>query len=167
MATYIKIASVSVGSGGAANVSFSSIPATYTDLVLQLSLRDGTGNVGNFANISLNASGSGFTGRYLNGNGASASSGSGFPQLIVEYSGGSSTANTFGNAEIYFPNYRTSNFKSYSGTSVSENNATTAYADMAAGLWSNTAAISTITITPNTGSFVQYTTATLYGISNA
>lgn len=167
MATYIKIASVAVGGAGAANISFTSIPATYTDLILQCSLRDNTGNVGNFANISLNSSGTGFTSRYVNGNGSTTSSGSGFGQLIIEYNGNSSTANTFGSGEIYFPNYRSSNNKSYSGTSVTENNATTAYADMAAGLWSNTAAITTITLTPNTGSFVQYSTATLYGISNA
>jgi hypothetical protein len=33
--TYEIIASVTVGSGGAANIEFTSIPATYTDLVLK------------------------------------------------------------------------------------------------------------------------------------
>jgi len=164
--TYTLLETITVGAAGASSVTFNSIPQTgYTDLVVKMSVRDNTGNIGNFLNISLNGSATSFTGRYLNGNGASASSGSGFPRLVIEYSGASSTANTFGNGEMYFPNYTSANFKSYSSDSVSENNATTAYADMSAGLWSSTAAITSITFTPNTGQLVQYSTFSLYGVS--
>jgi hypothetical protein len=164
--TYTLLEQITVGAAGASSVTFNSIPQTgYTDLVVKMSVRDNTGNIGNFLNISLNGSATSFTGRYLNGNGASASSGSGFPRLVIEYSGASSTANTFGNGEMYFPNYTSANYKSYSGDSVSENNATTAYADMSAGLWSSTAAITSITFTPNTGQLVQYSTFSLYGVS--
>jgi hypothetical protein len=164
--TYTLLETITVGAAGASSVTFNSIPQTgYTDLVVKMSVRDNTGNIGNFLNISLNGSTTSFTGRYLNGNGASASSGSGFPRLVIEYSGASSTANTFGNGEMYFPNYTSANYKSYSGDSVSENNATTAYADMSAGLWSSTAAITSITFTPNTGQLVQYSTFSLYGVS--
>jgi hypothetical protein len=164
--TYTLLETITVGAAGASSVTFNSIPQTgYTDLVVKMSVRDNTGNIGNFLNISLNGSATSFTGRYLNGNGASASSGSGFPRLVIEYSGASSTANTFGNGEMYFPNYTSANFKSYSGDSVSENNATTAYADMSAGLWSSTAAITSITFTPNTGQLVQHSTFSLYGVS--
>ena len=164
--TYTLLETITVGAAGASSVTFNSIPQTgYTDLVVKMSVRDNTGNIGNFLNISLNGNTTGFTGRYLNGNGSAAGSGSGFPRLVVEYSGASSTANTFGNAEMYFPNYTSANYKSYSGDSVSENNATTAYADMSAGLWSNTAAITSITFTPNTGQLVQYSTFSLYGVS--
>ena len=34
--TYVAIATVTVGSGGAASIDFTSIPATYTDLVVKL-----------------------------------------------------------------------------------------------------------------------------------
>jgi hypothetical protein len=164
--TYTLLETITVGAANASSVTFNSIPQTgYTDLVVKMSVRDNTGNIGNFLNISLNGSTTGFTGRYLNGNGASPSSGSGFPRLVVEYSGASSTANTFGNGEMYFPNYTSANFKSYSGDSVSENNATTAYANISAGLWSNTAAITSITFTPNTGQLVQHSTFSLYGVS--
>jgi hypothetical protein len=37
--TFIKIASVTVGSGGAASMDFTSIPSTYTDLVIKVSTR--------------------------------------------------------------------------------------------------------------------------------
>jgi hypothetical protein len=38
---YEAIATVEVGSGGAADIEFTSIPATYTDLVVKLSVRTG------------------------------------------------------------------------------------------------------------------------------
>ena len=37
--TYTLISSVTVGSGGAANIEFTSIPSTYTDLLLKYYLR--------------------------------------------------------------------------------------------------------------------------------
>ena len=83
--------------------------------------------------------------------------------------GGTATANTFGNMEIYIPNYAGSSNKSVSVNQVGEDNAATAYATLLAGLWSNTAAITSIKLTPFSGgaSFVQYSTAYLYGVKNA
>lgn len=161
--TYNKIATVTVGSGGAATIDFQNIPATYTDLCLKVSLRDTFSGTGDYALISVN--GSSTSGKYLNGNGSSTSSGA---AAIVEYPGAGATSSTFGNGELYFSNYTSSNNKSFSIDSVTENNGTTAYADLSAGLWSNTAVITRITITPgNTATFVQYSTATLYGIKNS
>jgi hypothetical protein len=75
------------------------------------------------------------------------------------------TANTFGSTEIYIPNYTSGNYKSSSADSVTENNATTAYAQLAASLWNNTAPINSIKIfSANLGSIAQYSTAHLYGI---
>jgi hypothetical protein len=77
------------------------------------------------------------------------------------------TASTFANNEVTIPNYTSSNFKSYSVDSVTENNATQAYAIFVAGLWSNTAAITSITLGLSSANFVQYSTAYLYGIKNS
>jgi hypothetical protein len=86
--------------------------------------------------------------------------------IIVD--GASATSSTFGNGELYIPNYAGSTNKSYSADSVAETNATATFMYLTAGLWSNTAAINSITMTPQGGSnFVQYTTATLYGISKS
>ena len=74
---------------------------------------------------------------------------------------------SFGNLEIYFPNYLTSAAKSYSVDSVVENNATAGMASLDAGLTSSTSAITAITLTPNSGSWVQYSTVYLYGVNNA
>ncbi len=165
--TFIQIGStVTVGAGGAANITFSSIPATFTDLKLVISARNATASLTGMY-ISFNGSTASFTDKYIEGNGASASSGSISRYLGVENSG-SATANTFSNGEVYIPNYAGSANKSFSVDNVSENNGTTAYADFNAGLWSNTAAITSISLEIFTAqNFAQYSTATLYGIKNS
>jgi hypothetical protein len=75
------------------------------------------------------------------------------------------TASSFSSGEIYIPNYAGSTNKSYSIDSVTEQNATGALAELIAGLWSQTAAITQITL--SSSNFQQYSTAYLYGVSNA
>jgi hypothetical protein len=164
--TYTLISSVTVGSGGAATMEFTSIPATYTDLLLSYSARiDQTGIVRQ-VDISFNSNTSNFTGIYMQANGATFLNGS-LGRYIGNATGTSATASTFGNTLIYIPNYASSNNKSFSVDFVTENNAATADAGLIAGLWSNSSAITSVTLTPAGGSFVQYSTAYLYGISNA
>ena len=168
--TYTLISSVTVGSGGAASIDFTSIPSTYTDLQLVMSLRSaGTGVSTRYASVSFNSNTSNYSYRRLYGNGSSAGSDNGSLRLIGTIPGSTVTANTFASLQMYVPNYASSNNKSYSCDSVEENNATGAEADLIAGLWSNSAAITSIAITSDQGSFnlVQYSTAYLYGISNA
>lgn len=165
--TYTLISSVTVGSGGAATISFTSIPATYTDLLVKVSARTNRASLADSILASLNGSTSNFTYRLIEGDGASAYSANGTTGLVGVATASTATASTFGNCEFYIPNYAGSTNKSISVDSVIENNATTAYADLVATLWSNTAAITSITLTPAFGSFVQYSTAYLYGISNA
>jgi len=166
--TYVKIASVTVGSGGSASIDFTAIPATYTDLKVVLSVRTNASSIYDWLQPNINATGVGtsITGKLLWGDGASATSVSQvYSGLIV---GNTSTANTFSNTEIYFPNYTSSNYKSFSIESVTENNATTAYDNIIASLWSNTAAINSLSFNMNIGtSFAQYSTATLYGIKSS
>ncbi len=163
--TYEAIATVTVGAGGAASIDFTSIPQTYTDLHLLVSMREET-SASAVAFIKFNNTTTNRSERYLQGNGSSASSGTTTVlQFIVCQP--SDTANTFGNASIYIPNYTSSNNKSVSSDSVSENNATGAFSRLVAGLWSNTSAINQITITTDTGDVAQYSTATLYGIKNS
>jgi hypothetical protein len=165
--TYTKIDSVTVGSGGVASITFSSIPATYTDLVVKNSSRAASGT--NDMKLTFNGSGSGYSDRSIYGSGtigqSSTNSASNiFPGVI---NSNTTTANTFASNEYYIPNYTSSNFKTVSVDSLTENNATTAYSFLVAALWSNTSAITSITLAPNSGNFDQYSTFTLYGISNA
>jgi hypothetical protein len=171
--TYIKIASVTVGSGGASSIDFTSIPGTYTDLCLKVSARNNRTDASyGYLYLTLNASTSNFTGRFLYGNASSGASYSGTNNEINESQNTDyQTANTFGNTEIYIPNYASANYKSISADGVNENNsaaADSAISYLTASLWSNTAAITSISLTTQaTKSFKQYSTATLYGISKS
>ena len=166
--TYEAIATVTVGSGGATTIDFTSIPATYTDLILKLSGRDNRADESFTALfIKVNNSTSNLTTKRLYGNGASAFSDSpaGF---IGTNTAPLATASTFSNLEIYFPNYAGSTNKSFSSDAVTENNATTSFVSLNAGLWSQTTAINQLTVyCADSANFVQYSTATLYGIKNS
>jgi len=147
----------------AASVTFSNIPQTgYTDLLIKVSARSTSAN-----NIymTLNGSTTNYASRYLYGSGTAAASGNDTTRYVGTTSDSSNTANTFGNAEIYIPNYTSSNYKSVSADSVAETNATTVYSAITAQLWSNTAAITSISLFPSSGSYVQYSTFSLYGLA--
>lgn len=167
--SYVKIQSVTVGSGGAANIEFTSIPDTFDDLVVLMSVRSNrTSAVADWVYVSFNGSTSNFSARVLDGSGSGASSESTFPRVFGYGSATDATTSTFGNSYGYIPNYRSSNNKSWSADGVSENNATTSFQTIAAGLWSNTAAITSITLTPRVGTlWVQHSTAVLYGIKKS
>jgi hypothetical protein len=153
-----------------ASITFSSIPGTYTDLLLKISSRNN--DIYNEIHFRFNGnSGNNYSGRNVYGDGSSAissssSSISSLQNLTVQSVSGQ-TANTFGNTELYIPNYTSSNNKSISADGVQENNATSAQAMLGAGLWAQTAAITSIEAFPSIGSFVAYSTFYLYGISNA
>jgi hypothetical protein len=164
MPTYTQIGSaVVVGALGAANITFTSIPSTYTDLCLVVSARGLL--TASYLNVLPNGSTSSLSGRFVYGNGSSTSSGSLAPIIYIAES--SFTANTFGNGMVYIPNYAGSAFKSMSIDSTQENNATNSQMILQAGLWSVSTAISSITLTPDSSTIAQHSTAYLYGVSNA
>ena len=166
--TMTLIASSTVGSGGATNIDFTSIPSTYSDLCVVTSLRDNGANVYSIAEVKFNNSTSNLYSKGVEGNGAATTSYVNATTIYISSANGaSSTSNTFSNSYIYIPNYTSSNYKSVSVDGVMENNATTAYAALEAGLWSNTAAINQVTLYSLTGNWVQYSTAYLYGVSNS
>ena len=173
MATFIQIGStVTVGAGGASSIDFTSIPSTYTDLCLELSPRTTGAFQESGMFMTFNGASTNFSHRYILGDGSAAFSGSNAYSIGATkiYAGtvnsGGSTASSFSNCSIYIPNYAGSSNKSCSIDSVMEQNATLSYAVLIAGLWSSSAAINQITITAQTN-FVQYSTATLYGISKS
>jgi hypothetical protein len=164
--TYVKIGStVTVGALGSATIDFTSIPATYTDFLVKVSARGTTTAAlgGNYYAIALNGSATSKTQRYLQGDGSGAGSGSS-SSFTTYMTPSDYTASSFSNAEVYVPNYAGSTNKSMSVDVVTETNATAALMAFYAQLWSNTAAITQITLTANAGLFAQYSTASLYGI---
>ena len=167
--TLTKLQTITVGSGGVSSVTFSSIPQTYTDLVVKYSARVTASSVApDGLGIQFNGdTGSNYKYLQLGGNGASTFSNSGTTafQFGGQLTGASATSNTFGNGEIYIPNYTSANYKSASADSVTENNGTTANQNLVANLWQSTSAITSIKLYDLGGTnFVQYSTFTLYGV---
>jgi hypothetical protein len=161
--TFELIASSTVGSGGASSIDFTSIPSTYTDLCLRMSLSVGSAGGTSLAMyLTINGSTSTFTGRYLYGDGSTPASG-----VLARYVGSvNNSSPSFNNMDIYLPNYTGSTNKSFSVDNVTERNATNADANLIAGLWATTSAITSLSIA-SSSSFVQYSTAYLYGVKNA
>ena len=157
------IATATVGSGGAGDITFNSIPQTFTDLLLLFSLRATGASYEATFPLYFNGTGTGYTFRTLSGDGASASSSSGSSAQGVKLVAATATANTFSNGQVYIPNYTAAVNKSYSFDHITENNATNAVQQIAAALWANTAAITSVSIQGT--SFVENSTASLYGIT--
>jgi hypothetical protein len=150
-------------------ISFTSIPATFTDLFLVTSLRGTLTNpqIGLLLTFN-NDTGSNYKERRLVGDGSSASSAADYTLTSI-YSGqapaNTATASTFNSTSFYIPNYLSSSAKSVSIDSVRENNTTANFMNITAGLWSGTAAINRIDITCEVSNWAQYSSATLYGIT--
>ena len=164
--TYTLIEAITVGSGGSASVTFSSIPQTYTDLVLKASINVDAGG----PKLRFNGdTGSNYSEKLLYGNGSSAASASNSGTFFEWALQGINIANMFTSNDIYIPNYTSSNYKSVSVDNVQEANQTSVSAYLLAALWSDSAAITSITALIGGGGTVlsQYSTFYLYGISNA
>jgi len=172
--TYELIASNTLGTT-AASVTFSSIPATYTDLVVKLSMRLSNGGAtDSILDIELNgssASNYSNTNLRMGDNPAVAASNrySNNSALRFTYSvnGSLTTADTFNNGELYFPNYTASTDKPMSNFSVLENNAVAAGINAGAGLWRVTDAINEILIYSSSDTIASGSSFFLYGIKNS
>ena len=169
MATYTLISS-NVLSSSAASVTFSSIPATYTDLVVRFSARSDSSNQINLT-VNGTSGGTAYSWTRLRGNGSTAASNNsssdssfGLPGSSVETS---ATANTFSSGEVYIPAYTASQNKPMGSFNTQEDNSSTSFINVNAGLYSSSTAISEVKLAITAGNFVSGSSFYLYGISNA
>ena len=165
--TYTPIATVSTS---AASYTFSSIPSTYTDLILVGNLRS-TKNTGTSDTLFLRFNGDSSSGFYsstrLFGNGSSATSSRQTDQneiAVPEISADGDTAGIFAPTLIQIMNY--SNSTTYK-TALNRTNTANVLVGAIVGLWRNTSAINSITVLPAGGNFKAGSTLTLYGIAAA
>jgi len=165
------IATTTLGSS-ATNVEFTSIPGTYTDLFVTISARADRADVADVMGININGNNtsSDYSNISIVGDGTNvsnyANSNSTLRFWIAHFPSANATASTFGNAQVYFPNYSGSTNKSFSAEGAAENNATAGYNDMKSGLWSKTDAITSLKFTCLFGTnMVSGTTLSLYGIT--
>lgn len=157
--TYSAIATTTLGSAQS-SVTFSTIPGTYTDLVLVAQGKMVTGGAIN-NQIEFNAdSGTNYSRTFLYGDGSSAASGRASNQNWLAYPYWDSTNPSITIVQIM--NYsNTTTFK----TSISRNAQPAGTTTVEVGLWRSTSAITSIKITRGGGNNMDTgSTFTLYGI---
>jgi hypothetical protein len=174
MATTNILISSNVLASNTASVTFSSIPATYTDLVVKCSVRSIATGPSATLIVKFNAdSTSNYSYTQLTGNSGGASSTRALSQtsgdLNDSISGNSATAATFSSTEIYIPKYTSTGVKPYVAFTVAENNSVTlndAFIKTVANQYRGTSAISSIAFT-SADSFASGSSFYLYGIKNS
>lgn len=162
-ATYEPIATSTLGSAQS-SVTFSSIPQTYTDLILIESFQ--FASTGSQSLIKFGDSSSLYSVTTLRGDGSSANS--------ARFTNDSQIANTPGNtngtANVQVTGIR--HIMNYSNTTTYKTvlqrfGDTSSQVFAVVGLWRNTAAINTLNIISLTGNFNSGSSFTLYGIKAA
>ena len=179
---HVLIASQTVGAGGAASITFSSIPQTYRALEFRLLLRDSTSGVnltsGNaWANLTMylnGDTGNNYSWHLLDGYNGAAQANTGVSNIPLQgfMPANSLAANVFGAASITLTDYASTSKNTttralsgynlnYAGTSYNAwNNGSIAFGSTA---WYNTAAVTSVTFAAAT-SWMQYSTVAMYGV---
>jgi hypothetical protein len=170
--SYESIATVTVGSGGSPNVSFSSISSDYTHLQLRLIARSNLSSQGQELAVTFNGVTSGYGRHFLRGDGTSATvDARGYTDsayFLPMVTGANAGSNTFGTIVLDILDYKNTNkFKTIRSLAGYDNNGSgDIFFNSTYFNWTN--AISSITIEPQGGyNFVQYTQFALYGIKGA
>jgi hypothetical protein len=167
--TYEPIQTQTIGTA-VATITLSSIPQTYTDLVVVASV----GNTLTSANMQIrfnSDTASNYSQTTLAGDGSGAVASNRYSGATnispIEREEMSDIANTYSLSIINIGNYsNTTTYKSTLSRSSTPNSSSPG-TDVQAGLWRSTAAITSITLLVNTGSFTVGSTFTLYGIKAA
>jgi hypothetical protein len=151
-----------------ASVTFDNIPQTgYTDLKIVASARTNRALEVDSAVLRFNGdtTSGNYTGRRVYGSGSGTPASDTNPAGLFT-TGANATSNTYGNSEVYIPNYTSNIAKSFIFDNAQESNGATSYVALQANLWSGTTAISQIVLTPEVGtSFNAGSTFSLYGIA--
>lgn len=172
MATYKLISSSIVGSGGTSSVEFTSIPSTYTDLCIVFSFRNEGNNAGAFMRFNGDTGSNYIYNRMTSGWNNIGSDKTTNTFIFVCIDPATATTSAFGSGTIYIANYAASTKKPVSYQSVLESNASSFGGGaiiLGAGVWTGTDPITSISfISEDSGKkLVEYSSAYLYGISNA
>ena len=171
--TYVLISST-VLSSGQNTVTFSSIPSTYTDLVVRCSVR--TSNASNLDRLAITInsdSNTNYSDTEITGTGSAASSGrtsNGIYSDDIYINAANYTASTFSSVEIYIPNYTSTSSRPFSVFSTTENNGTTSYIRGSAQLYRGSSAISSLSFFPPSSGSTNFITGSsfyLYGVKNS
>jgi hypothetical protein len=173
MANTYTLISSNVLSSNASSVTFSSIPATYTDLVIRFTARSTSADTDptNTARLRIDLNGDSSTGSITTvlaiGTSTASTTRDSSTNYVLGLPGTNTASNIFSNGEIYIPSYTVSQNKPFSIFAVTENNAAAVIISSAANLWRTTSAVTSVTFQALFGSMVTGSSFYVYGISNA
>lgn len=165
---YESIQTVTVGAGGSASITFSSIPSTYSHLQIRVNARCAgafTGTTAVRATYNSDTTLTNYWTHYVRGNGAAAAAASNNgPNYTFMIGDNNNTANAFSGAVVDILDY----------ANTSKNTTTRALSGgdfngsgeiyLSSVSWNNTAAVNNIVITAYDGNMMQYSSFALYGI---
>jgi hypothetical protein len=171
--SYESIATVTVGSGGAANIEFTSIPATYTHLQLRgisrgvvaaadaaLFIYFNSDTAASYSAHQLYSNGSAVGSNVYGGNPTSST-------YIGTITGATATASIFGVAVIDILEYANTNiYKTVRALTGFDSNGS-GKLDFKSLNWRSTSAITTIKIQADSNNLAQYSQFALYGIKGS
>ena len=165
-----SIATVTVGSGGASSIEFTSIPGTYQHLQVRLIGRSDRAAAGDYIRVQLNSdTGSNYAWHELRGDGANATATGSSSQtggIVKQITGASNGANEFGSVVIDILDYT----ETSKNTTVRSLGGFDSNGDgqivLMSSLWANTSAVTSLKLESQAGSsnWVEHSTAALYGI---
>ena len=171
--SYESIATVTVGSGGASYIEFTSIPSTYSHLQVRAIMKNTTGGNDSWsasANMYFNTdtTSTNYARHFVYGYGTGVTAGGGADSnAFVGFIPGNGQSGIFGAAVIDVLDYANTNkyktIRSIAG--ADSNNVDSEFVGLLSGLWKNTAAVSSIRIYCGANSFAQYSSFALYGVN--
>jgi len=165
--SYESIATVTVGAGGAADVTFSSIAATYTHLQVRGIARSTSTECD--IKVQLNSdTGSNYAYHRLYGTGSGTGADGSGSQTTMFYCGRiNASASVFGANIIDILDYTNTNKNTTLRALMGFDANGSGYVSLGSGLWINTAAVNAIKLIPHAGNFAEYSHFALYGIKGA
>jgi hypothetical protein len=167
---YELIAQANVTSNQA-EIAFTSIPATYTDLFITLSARSDRAATNAVMYMQFNNDGNHEHQRLLGGGGGNAGVVASRTSEAGVTNGTSNTSNSFSSHQYYIPNYAGSAKKLFIAETAQAHNSNSinVYTLLLAGQNSSiTAALTSVKFyIEESKNFVNHSTATLYGIKNS
>jgi hypothetical protein len=173
--SYESIATTTVGSGGSASITFSSIPSTYTHLQVRGILQSARATFSRDEyKITINSdTGSNYDWHNIYGSGTSITGGNEINRAYILGQDVVGANGWWGATVVDFLDYTNTNKNKTvrilaaldtNGAAVSGLNGAMTFSS---GLWRNTSAITSITFTATNGNWNQYTQLALYGIKGA
>ena len=175
MSTTMKLIAKQTLGSATATVTFSDIPGTATDLLIVVSARSTRSSTVGNSNFYFNGSAANLSVRYLISYEVNFQNGTSLIDSALPHftPAANATASTFSNTEIYIPNYAGSTNKSVSITNSWSGNSSADYNYtnmIAAGLWSSTNAITSVSFSNralDSGNYATNSSFFLYAISRA